>query len=337
MLDDVEQTASKVLANDDAPNSLAEPAAVELLIKLARWGSELREFLADLDIGDPNTLALLVGTSTPVLPLELAYDGPTPTKHAKLCDHATNPASAPKGPCRKASTRVVCPYAFWGMRRTVARTFRVEHRVSTRAALEPLSLTPVLYAAAARADAESPDDARPSDLLQDALSELVGEAALTRVTSWRAWRTAVKTGHPQLLVVLGHTETAGGETTIEIGDSSRLARPDVSAAVLRGGVAPPPLVVLLACATAAAGDTFGGFPAAFTGHRRGRGGRHAEQAQGPARCPRRSGGREGLPRQQHHGGRHARAGLDRGAPAPRCRRCARRAAASSRTARSTYW
>ncbi|MDP9463186.1 MAG: CHAT domain-containing protein, partial [Actinomycetota bacterium] len=162
-------------------------------------------------------------------------------------------------------TKVVCPYAFWGMGRTVARTFRVEHGTAARSPLVPLSLTPVLYAAAARADAESPDDARPSDLLQQALSELVGPAALTRVTSWRAWRSAVKSGHPQLLVVLGHTETAGGEMTIEIGEESRLARPDVSTAVLRGKVGPPPLVVLLACASAAAGDTFGGLPAAFTG------------------------------------------------------------------------
>jgi hypothetical protein len=152
------------------------------------------------------------------------------------------------------------------MGRTVARTFRVEeHRVAARSPLVPLSLTPVLYAAAARADAESPDDARPSDLLQQALGELVGPAALTRVTSWRAWRSAVKSRHPQLLVVLGHTETAGGEMTIEIGEESRLARPDVSTAVLRGKVDPPPLVVLLACASAAAGDTFGGLPAAFTG------------------------------------------------------------------------
>ncbi|MGH9181026.1 MAG: hypothetical protein ACRDY5_04855, partial [Acidimicrobiales bacterium] len=272
MLGDIEQRASRVMAADDAPSSFRDESARQLLVKLARWGAELADHLAPLEMADAATIAVLVTHATAVTPLELAYDGPAPYPGARLCTHATGGLPAAGGACTEVSKRVVCPYAFWGMRLVVARTFEMErstHRAGGVGAgtADPaaLDLRPVLYAAADRADLASGAAYRPSDLLERSLVDLVGREAVTRVRSWRAWRAAVRSTRPQLLVVLGHTETADGESTIEIGRASRLARPDLDRAVLRRDPAPPPLVVLLACASAAAGDTFGGLPAAFTG------------------------------------------------------------------------
>jgi len=258
VLDIIEQEASRVLASDDAPASLGDEGARQLLVTLARRGAQLRDKLADLLIGDATTIAMLVKYDSPVLPLELE-------RTAKLCAHATSAPPAEMRRCTRASARVVCPYAFWGMSRVVARTIEARpSKAVRRPELASLALRPVLYGAANRADAESPVDARPSDLLEAALATLVGRDLLTRVTSWRAWRSAVKRKHPQMLVVLGHTETEAGESTIEIGRRSRLAQPSLTAAVLASAATPPPLVVLLACASAVAGDTFGALPATFT-------------------------------------------------------------------------
>ncbi len=74
----------------------------------------------------------------------------------------------------------------------------------------------------------------------------------------------MKTDKPNLLVVLGHTMVEGGETNLYIGKDSALARVEVSAAELRAADSPPPLVLLIACATAALGDPFGTLPGTFT-------------------------------------------------------------------------
>jgi hypothetical protein len=122
----------------------------------------------------------------------------------------------------------------------------------------------VLYAAARRADNQAGVRKRPSDQLEKALRKLAGRGRFTRVTSWRAWRGAVRTKRPQMLVVLGHTEVQQAQTVLEIGKGSFLAQPRVDVAVLAGPEAVAPLVVLLACATATAGDAFGRLPATFT-------------------------------------------------------------------------
>lgn len=166
--------------------------------------------------------------------------------------------------CPDAGDKVVCPYGFWGQRRVVARTIRLVGHPAKRSAIAALSLRPVLYAATTRADDGAQEDKKPSDLLAAELTRIVGAANLTRVTNWSAWKRAVKRSHPQLLVVLGHTESAGAQTMLEIGKDHFLRSPDVKPDLLLSGEAPPPLVILVACATAVPADDFGGLPAAFT-------------------------------------------------------------------------
>ena len=269
LLDTIEQRASRVLAGDDAIVWRAGQQAPSLLIDLARLGSQLHRKLADVDDATARTVSLLVRYDTAIIPLELAYSGPAPKAKAKLCTHATRPPGAAAGPCSKASSTVVCPYAFWGMHRTIARTIEGRpKRARAPRPLGPLSLRPVLYAAANLADNDLPEgtpkESFPSQLLQQALREAVG-VDVARVSSWGKWRTQVRTARPELLVVLAHTEIVDGESTLLIGKTSVLAQPEVTASLVASKGAPGPLVVLLACSSGVAGDAFfGALPASFT-------------------------------------------------------------------------
>lgn len=272
VLDDIELLASQVLGNDDAPNTLADPASVQLMITLAQYGSMLKTYLDPLSINDASTISLLVNAGTRVLPLELAYEAPSPDDAAKLCEHRPGGSMAGRPEaCENLTRDEVCPYAFWGQQRIIARTIRV-HEAAPRSYTPPpppapLTLRPALYAAVARADANSPVDSKPSDILEAELAQVLGAATLGRVYDWAEWQRQVRATHPQLLVILGHTENASVlGTKIEIGQGSWLKTSAIRAELLRDADAPQPLVVLLACASAVARDPFGGLPAAFTGH-----------------------------------------------------------------------
>lgn len=258
-----EQVASQVLGTDSAPGSLTDPEAVRLLTLLARRGSQFAKKLAELGLRDARTISVMMRYDGSVLPLELAYDGPTPTEKAVLCDCVGGPADQP---CtRRRSRRRVCPWAFWGMNRIIARTVRFGPMSATesRPKLAELTLRPVVYAAADRADIGSPADQLPSARLQSALAQRVGPASCTRVATWPKWRTAVKQTSPQLLVVLGHTDQAQSEFRIEIGGHSTLSQPDISERELGVATNPAPIVLLLACDSAISGDVFGALPATF--------------------------------------------------------------------------
>lgn len=265
-LDAIERVASQVLASDDAPEKLADPPAVELLVSLARAGASLKKFLAPLQVGNATTVSLLVDATTPVLPLELAYDAATPEIGARLCEHRSGGTMVGKPEvCKEAGKAVVCPYAFWGQQRVIARTIRLNGARARHLEPAPLNLRPVLYAAAERADKDTPAGEKPSDMLESELAGIVGTSSVVRVSSWSEWKRKVRQMHPQLLVVLGHTVSTAGETLLEIGAESWLRDPDVDAEYLCGKDFPPPLVVLLACSSAVPRNCFGGLPAAFTG------------------------------------------------------------------------
>lgn len=258
-LDAFEERLSRTLGVDAAPESLSDPAALGLLVDLARQGSGFAEQLAGLGLEEPGPISLLVQPESRLLPLELAYAGATPRRSGvRLCEHVRQPP--PEGEsCTRTSSRVVCPYAFWAMNRTIARTVLLPDR-RPRPMPAPLDLEPVLFAASARADFGADPKARPSDTLEQACVDLFG--AVERVTSWTAWRREVAARAPQLLLLLAHTEVDRGEASLQIGTRSFLARPDITAAL----VGPAPLVVLIACASAVAGDEFGTLPGSFTAH-----------------------------------------------------------------------
>jgi hypothetical protein len=262
-LDDIEDRISRVLGVPGAPDSFNDQRALELLITLANIGVELGTSLAPLDLGDARSINVLVNPTTRVLPLELVYDGPAPDpKSAKLCPHVAEPPPAGQA-CTKASPRRVCPYAFWGLHRSIARTIQSEStRGRKRRPPSPtLSASSVLYAATVIAD-DGAIMPLPSARVFEAAKQAFNPT--TRVTNWTAWRRAVKSGKPNLLVVLGHTMVEGGETNLYIGKNSAIARARITDALLRTEGSPPPLVLLIACASAALGDPFGSLPGTMT-------------------------------------------------------------------------
>ena len=262
MLDRVEDRVSRVLGIPGAPDSFDDSRAVELLITLAGIGTELDTFLAPLDIGDARSINVIINPDTRVLPLELVYAGPPPLANAKLCDHVSNPPP-PGRACDKASTKRVCPYAFWGLHRSIARTILWQQG---RRKKEPpwtttLSASSVLYGATVIAD-DGASEPLPTDSVLTAARSLF--QPVTRVKSWTEWRKVVKRDKPNLLVVLGHTMVEGGSTNLYIGKASMLARLRISNSELRANGSHRPLVLLIACATAALGDPFGSLPGTLT-------------------------------------------------------------------------
>jgi len=251
-----EEALSKALGNPDAPGSLQDKRSLELLVDLARQGSELRKRLQSegFDLERARSIDLMVRANTPVLPLELVYEGVAPAEEgASLCDHIKDPPPEGEG-CTSTSKTRVCPYAFWGLRRVISRTVMSNGDPGAGSATS-LVLSPVLYAAAKVAD-EGSRSPTPSQRLLEAVEGLFGP--VKRVESWRAWRRAVKEMRPALLVLLGHAETYKRRVTLRIGSElSGLAQADISSAELRREDAPSPLVVLTVCAGARHGGPFG--------------------------------------------------------------------------------
>jgi hypothetical protein len=262
MLRRIEDRVSRVLGVEGAPDSFTDGRAVELLIDLARLGAELHTLLAPLELDEARRINLIVNAESRVLPLELVYTGRAPKPGAKLCEHVDTPP-ADGGACTRRSTRTVCPYAFWGLHRSIARTI-VSGGGPRGTDARPFTPTTVLYAATDIADRGATSDPTPSRSVRDVAAGLY--PAVHQVRSWRAWRKAIKAERPDLLVVLGHAATEAGETKLYIGRRSVLARPDITADDLRAPESPPPIVLLVACATAALGDAFGSLPGVMTAH-----------------------------------------------------------------------
>jgi hypothetical protein len=262
LLDSIEAVASQTLGVEDAPDDFNDKRAVALLIDLARKGSRLRTGLAGLGLDEARSIDLHVSTFTRIFPLELVYEGTAPKAKALICEHHRN-APPPAGEtCGYTSPKRVCPYAFWGMHRRVTRTVQFEKLLPGEHTHE-LRINDVLYAAAKQADANSPPNARPTELLATAAQQLVGTKQAAPVTSWTAWSKQVDLRQPALLVVLGHTQRELDETSILIGKTSSLATTDVTARMVRKPANPAPIVVLMACASGQDADAFGTMAGAF--------------------------------------------------------------------------
>ncbi|MGI5132100.1 hypothetical protein ACQEVB_35220 [Pseudonocardia sp. CA-107938] len=269
MLDTIDDRVSRVLGVTGAPDVFVDPAGRrdagvrELVIALAAMGAALVDHLAPLRIGDAGSINLLVNDVSPVLPLELAYAGPVPDRDARFCVHVTDGPPARGTACTKASRKRVCPYAFWGLHRSIARTiaWREGRAKDTQPWITSLPAARVLFAATELAD-EGAADPLPSDSVPATARQLFWP--VTRVTSWTAWRRVVRSDRPNVLVVLGHTLTENGDTHLYIGRQSTLSRFRISASELRAAGAPRPLVLLVACATATVGDAFGTLPGTLT-------------------------------------------------------------------------
>lgn len=265
LLDSIELLASNTLGRDDAPDDLDDRRSVDLMIELARMGSELRTQLTGLGLDTARSIDILVMPTTRIFPLEMVYEGPAPAPDAERCAHHRDHAPPAGTACSQASTRRVCPYAFWGMHRRISRTVQLA-RLAPLATDRRVAIGDVLWGTAKQADHAAPAGQEPTRLLGTAAHSLLGTTQTEPVTSWREWRKQVAARHPSLLVLLAHTELSDREPALLIGTKSFLARPDVTPKVVRAADAPAPIVVLMACASGSGGDAFGSLPGTFTAH-----------------------------------------------------------------------
>lgn len=251
MADGFEALTSRPILTEVGRESLGLNGTRAALIELARRGAGMFDQLTEIGLGHTGSgpVSILIHKESRVLPIEMVYERDSPARSARLCKHVHHPPPLLEG-CELAGRNVVCPYAFWGLTRTVSRNFLISDSDAGQL-LSPLVLRGVLFAASDRADADLSLNSRPSDAVGDKCLELF--QSVHRVKTWTSWRSGVREMDPELLLLLAHTGFQHGESTLQIGASSTIARPDLTSREVRKGS----LVLLISCASAMAGDQFG--------------------------------------------------------------------------------
>ena len=151
---------------------------------------------------------------------------------------------APGQGCDRVSELIVCPYAFWGLNRTISRTVRWDGPAAPPDGAGATTEFSVLYASTKIADvgAHAP---LPGDQVMAAAKKAF--SAVKRVSTWKTWRKEIERRRPRLLVILGHAVVTGLDANVFIGENSSIAGVDFTGADLRISLGPKPLVLLIAC------------------------------------------------------------------------------------------
>ena len=275
ILDELKQVA-------DAPEDYGglSAATTHLLQILARHGCLLYEEIGD-QIGannpvfDPhNTRLQLVSAVDSVLPLELVYTKASPYRqNAELCPN--HKEALEKGECTlcsqldpEAAAGTICPLGFLAMQRVIERQsarFAEPNLENADYVLQPESpsadyqfgsLGTAIYAASDRVGAAQIEE------LRKALEELTGQP-VEPVANWAAWREAIQTRAPALLVLMPHTLEQDHLMLLEIGDGEQLPVDALRGPYVRASARYQPIVLLLGCETAAPDIPFQGFVQRF--------------------------------------------------------------------------
>jgi hypothetical protein len=256
----------------------------ELYLTLARAGRGFLDGLSDLPrmkgvlqrLGASGRLQVTSQQPDDLVPLELIYDGPFPSEHAKLCPALTSKHSC-NGDCA-ASESVVCAARFWGVRHVIERRLFDEHTPAVvgathsflaeptagRSAVPPLRS--VLCGTAQRAAAFD-QESFTKTMHEISAMLAAAQANLVEVDDWERWTQEVASSSPQLLLLIAHTAPLLGATVLEIGTAAHLAAGQITG--LHVAVPPPtppnpgPIVLLFGCRTAGEEVPFSNFVAAF--------------------------------------------------------------------------
>jgi hypothetical protein len=278
------ETITKLLkdvAENPAPYAkLTKPATIKLLVGLARHGIGLRRLVVpekDPDgLGDPERtprVQVVTTDDNAVFPIEFFYDFPSPTAvpmdEIALCPNAAQAlrdgrcAPANHEPrARDGSVGVVCPAGFWSMNRVIERysssgRFIPDLKgadvgvatdvVGNRRRLGKISSAMFAWSNRVR----PPDAARVTKALATATA---GKSQT--VTAWDDWVTNIEEAHPDLLVLLAHTEIDEFNLSLlEIAEHDGRGTDALGSAYVRvpgraTRKAPGPIVFLLGCDTA---------------------------------------------------------------------------------------
>ena len=261
-----------------------------LLVTLARAGStfanalrelpRMRAVLAGID-GTGRRLQVMSIDPDDLVPLELAYDRVFPDVDAELC-----PGLKPGGACGDGcpnDRKTVCARGFWGIRHVIERRLYEESvaaEIQSKGAEYALrsepgenrpALAPCRTVLFGSADKAANFDKKSFDEMVKSIEATLATASVKLVTSaaWEPWATQVKEFHPELLLLLPHTQTEAGADVLEIGADQHIAAVEIAQEkrhVCQPAPTPPtpgPLVVLLGCRTALEGTPFSSFIGAF--------------------------------------------------------------------------
>jgi hypothetical protein len=274
---------------DYAKTPLEQAVFGEGLFTLASNGAEIGQHLRNVcgDEIDRWQRIHLVPVTSEFFPLEYAYDGPPPkakkskpcpnlfdAMEAGNCDAAMKAGGAP-APCpNQRDPLFICPMHFWGFRRLIERngTVRAEDEAHGKAVLRKMAgaapgrqpygkVRAALLGATDRAFLYLDDEAARAKARADLLARLRTLFGTEEATDWDDWRAKVKT-HPNLLVLLVHTDLYQGARVLEIGDEDLLTSAEIRADV-SGGAAQPQLLLLIGCSAADVKEDFQPYPERF--------------------------------------------------------------------------
>jgi hypothetical protein len=273
------------------PEDFTDPrgeATVRLLVTLARAGSSFLGALRELPgmhavlagIGDaPGRIQVMSLHPDEIVPLEFIYDRPFPKPDAELCQ-----GMAPGGSCGPACSRdnrTLCPLGFWGLRHVIERRLYDEtiaeelQQKGASFAMSPEAgehrsplppLRSVLFASADRAAAF--DKTSFDKTIASIEAALRGaNTKFVSVREWSDWTVQVKELHPDLLLLLPHTQPELGAAVLEIGKDDHLAAQEIEEDFVRSPPPEPPVpgpvVFLFGCRTSQEDVPFSSFVGAF--------------------------------------------------------------------------
>jgi hypothetical protein len=253
-------------------------ATSDLLAGLARKGFLLREALLEVpsvrdDLMSARRIQIISAKpERETLPLELCYDGPAPGVGAKTCANwkVALEQGACDGGCPADRSTVVCPLSFWGLSRIIER-----HAYVKATAAELATNMYALQSEPGNSRARLPiangsicaaaDRARAADApAVDAAFAEAGEVSKPHleVTSWTDWKAKIAS-NPSLLVLLSHSDVAGGVRTLVIGEEESLFLSSIDETYVGRGGGAGPVVLLLGCSTATTELAFQSFVGRF--------------------------------------------------------------------------
>ncbi len=275
---------------DFAKPLTAQPAFDDTLYTLAAAGSELEQHLRKKCGGgiDQWQRIHLVPSTNQFLPLEYVYDGRPPKVGARACpnmqgaldrgscDRAVGP-DGEEAPCpHRQDKAFTCAMHFWGFRKLIERNGAVDgqptvsgtpsadaaQRLCVPAKRPYGKVSGLAFAASNRAFLYVKDPAQQAaerDAVINALQTLC--ATVLKPSDWDEWRKHVE-AHPNLLVLIAHTDEFKSSPVLEIGDGKLLGRQEIDKDV-SGADGHPQLLILLGCSAADVAENFQPYPERF--------------------------------------------------------------------------
>ena len=261
----------------DYVDGIEGEAGKQVLIDLARSGSSLHALLMGEQLNRPENNAFMAGKEyiqivsmrSETLPLEFAYDFPTPRKGAALCEHWRDAVGAGKcdASCGGGTVERVCPMGFWGLSKVIERhQLSYEHRVGgkqyflqsepTRQSDAIMVGGPVVFSGSSRIKADALDKVRA------ALVAAPGVEAVL-VQTWEQWATEVAARNPGLILSMPHTDGSDLDVSLEISAQTIESIDLTDNHVCPRPAGRPPIVVLLGCDVAAHSEVFSQHVAVF--------------------------------------------------------------------------